>query len=348
MKRKMFYVFILLIIVLGFLFLVVGGKKESKEDKCTPKIELHGKEIVSLSLGSDYKDEGFKASCGKKDISKKVKVSNNFNSQKPGNYEIVYSTKYNGFKVISKRYIKVSSKPVYKDSYDKIDNTMHGWWSGNKKNHTRPAGGADINELKKYNAYFLGPNEKVLYLTFDEGGNDTYVKEIVEVLNKNDVKATFFLCGQYILDNKDLIKHMADTGHSIGNHTDNHYSMPSLATREKFNKYLAEVQMIEDSYRDITDKELDKVYRDPRVEWSYRDLQIIKDMGYKSFFYSADYMDFGNDVSKEYALNELMKRYHNGAIYLMHPKNKGNYEALDTFIKEMKKLGFRFDLVKNI
>ena len=43
-----------------------------------------------------------------------------------------------------------------------------------------------------------------------------------------------------------------------------------------------------------------------------------------------------------------MKRYHNGAIYLLHPKNKGNYEALDTFIKEMKKLGYRFDLVKNI
>ena len=43
---------------------------------------------------------------------------------------------------------------------------MHGWWSGNKKDHTRPAGGADINELKKYNAYFMGPNEKVLYLTF--------------------------------------------------------------------------------------------------------------------------------------------------------------------------------------
>ena len=134
---------------------------------------------------------------------------------------------------------------------------------------------------------------------------------------------------------------MADTGHSVGNHTDNHYSMPTLATREKFSKYLAEVKMIEDSYRDITGKELDKVYRDPRGEWSFRDLQIMKDLGYKSYFYSADYLDFEGDVSKEYALNELMKRYHNGAIYLMHPKNKGNYLALDSFIKEMKKLGYK-------
>ena len=350
MKRKMIYVLVVAILLFVLYFVLFGckNKKENVENKCIPKLELNGKEVVSLNLGNDYKEEGFKASCGKKDISSKVKISNDVNVKKAGNYEIVYSIKYNGMKAISKRYIKVSGKPIYKDSYDNNDNTMHGWWSGNKKDHSRPAGGADINELKKYNAYFLGPNEKVLYLTFDEGGNDTYVKEIVDVLNDNDVKATFFLCGQYILDNKKLIKHMADTGHSVGNHTDNHYSMPTLATRENFNKYLAEVQMIEDSYRDITGKELDKVYRDPRGEWSYRDLQIIKDMGYKSFFYSADYMDFGNDVSKEYALNELMKRYHNGAIYLMHPKNKGNYEALDTFIKEMKKLGYRFELVKNI
>lgn len=350
MKRKYIYILIVavLVFVLGFVLFGCNSKKENKTNKCVPKLELSGKEVISLSLGNSYKEEGYKASCGKKDISDKVKVTSNVNYVNAGNYETVYTVSYNGIKAVSKRYIKVSSTPIYKDSYDNIDNTVHGWWSGNKKDHTRPAGGADINELKKYNAYFMGPNEKVLYLTFDEGGNDTYVKEIVDVLNSNNVKATFFLCGQYILDNKELIKKMADTGHSVGNHTDNHYSMPTLATRENFNKYLAEVQMIEDSYRNITGKELDKVYRDPRGEWSYRDLQIMKDMGYKSYFYSADYMDFGGDVSKEYALNELMKRYHNGAIYLMHPKNKGNYEALDTFIKEMKKLGFRFDLVKNI
>ena len=59
-------------------------------------------------------------------------------------------------------------------------------------------------------------------------------------------------------------------------------------------------------------------------------------------------MDFGEDVSKAYALNELMKRYHNGAIYLLHPKNKGNYLALDSFIKELKKLGYKFDTIDNI
>ena len=93
---------------------------------------------------------------------------------------------------------------------------------------------------------------------------------------------------------------------------------------------------------------MEKVYRDPRGEWSYRDLQIMKDLGYKTYFYSADYLDYKEDVSKEKALNELTKRVHNGAIYLMHPKNKGNYEALDTFIKNMKNKDINLTLLKTL
>ena len=141
---------------------------------------------------------------------------------------------------------------------------------------------------------------------------------------------------------------MTNTGHSIGNHTYHHENMPSLATKNNFNKYLTEIKEVENAYYKITKKEMDKVYRDPRGEWSFRDLQIMKDLGYKTYFYSANYNDFSGTLTKEKALSEMTKRYHNGAIYLIHPNNKGNYEALETFIIEMKKQGYKFDLVKNI
>lgn len=236
----------------------------------------------------------------------------------------------------------------YRDEYDNEDNTSRGWWSGNRFDYSRPSGGADINELKKYDAYFLGPDKKIIYLTFDEGSYDTYVPQIVDVLNSNDVKATFFFCRNYIEKNSDLIKKIDDSGHSIGNHTYHHLNMPSLATKENFDKYLFEINEVEKSFKKITGKEMDKVYRDPRGEWSYRDLYIMKSLGYKSFFYSANYDDFSSVLSKEKALNEMLKRYHNGAIYLIHPNNRGNYEALDSFIKLMKEKGYSFDLVKNI
>ncbi len=316
----------------------------------TPKIILKGKHIVTINYGEKYKEDGFLAvDSVDGDITKNVVIINNSNYSNNEIYPIIYKVKNSkGVVAENRRYVKISSKPYYKDEYDNIDNKIRGWWANNKKDKKRPSGGADINVLKKYNTYYMGPDEKVLYLTFDEGALKTYVREIVDVLDKNDVKGTFFLCYKYIDSNADLIKKMVRKGHLIGNHTVNHKSMPTLATRKSFNEYIDEIKKVEDVYHKITGKKMKKIYRNPKGEWSFRDLQIMKDLGYRNYFYSSYYMDFGNDVGKEYALNELMKRYHNGAIYLLHPKNKGNYLALDSFINEMKKIGYRFDTVDNI
>lgn len=343
MMKKIF----LLVIILGLLIFLLYPKNDHNTTTI-PKITLKGKSVITLSLGETYKEDGYLAMNGKKNITDKVKVNSNIDYNKPGIYQITYEVKSNDLKAETFRFIKINDKPSYKANYDKIDNTSNGWWSGNKFNYTRPSGGANINELKKYNAFFLGDDEKVIYLTFDEGANDTYVKEIVEVLNENEVKGTFFLCERYILSHADLVRHMVNTGHLIGNHTSNHKNMPSLANKNTFDEYLNEVKSVEIAYKKVTGKEMEKVYRDPRGEWSYRDLQIMKDLGYRTYFYSANYLDWEGDTSLEYTLKELMKRYHNGAIYLLHPVNKGNYLALGPFIKEMKKLGFKFDIVSNI
>ena len=345
MKIKIIILSMVFFSLLLFIFLFTNHKEEG-----TPKILLKGDKIITINVGEKYKELGFRAvDSTYGDITSDVKVTNTINYNYPGTYEITYKVKNpSGVIAYNHRYIKIVSYPYYKDSYNKIDNTTRGWWATNRKDGTRPSGGADINELKKYRAYYMGPDEKTIYLTFDEGALDTYVKEIVDVLDRNNVKATFFLCYKFIENNKDLIRKMVKNGHLIGNHTANHNSMPSLATKDNFDKYLYEIKKVEDIYYEIIGQKMEKIYRDPKGEWSYRDLQIMKDLGYKSFFYSSYYMDFGNSVSKEYALNELTKRNHNGAIYLLHPKNKGNLEALDPFIKELKNKGYRFDIVKNI
>ncbi|MBR3198480.1 MAG: polysaccharide deacetylase family protein [Bacilli bacterium] len=247
-----------------------------------------------------------------------------------------------------KGFAYTNDSPFYKDEYENIDGITRYWWSGNKFDYRRPAGGADINELKNYNAFFLGPDQKILYLTFDEGSYQTYVNDIVDVLNRNGVKGTFFLCRNFIEVNKDLVKRIVESGHSIGNHTFHHLSMPNLANKENFKKFLEEIKEVEKVYKNITNKEIDKILRPPRGEWSFRMLQMLKDLNYKTYFYSANYNDFSGLLTKEKALNEMLKRYHNGAIYLIHPSNKGNYEALESFIIQMKKQGYTFGLVKDI
>lgn len=346
---KKTYLFILIIIIL-ITSIIIVFKINNKS--YTPNIKLNGNKIITINLGDTYKEDGFVASYKKRgDITDKVEIISEVNYNKPGTYQITYKVKHKGIISKERRFITITNKEnIYKTEYDNIDNTKKSWWPGNKKDGKRPADGAGATqeELKKYNAYYMGEDKKTIYLTFDEGSLQTYVKEIVDILNKNDVKSTFFLCKTFIVENPELINEMVKFGHSIGNHTANHKSMPDLATSNNFSKFLREIKEVEDAFYKITGKNIDKVYREPSGNYSYRSLQIIKDLGYSSYFWSASYLDFGGELSKEKALEEMKKRYHNGAIYLIHPNNKGNYLALDDFIKYMKNEGYSFDLVKNI
>lgn len=358
-KNKKIVIIIVVIIIAIIIFTcykTIQKTSRHSEKKIQNELTLilKGNTIMNLKVGDTYNEPGYQATDKNEgDLTNKVSVQSTLNTNMPGTYQITYViTNKNGEKTELKRFITVKGNQTkqYKDSYDKIDNTLKTWWSGNKKNHTRPEEGAGNTEevLKQYGAYYMGKDEKTIYLTFDEGSNDTYTEEIVDILNQNNVKATFFFCQGFMKDNPELMKKIAESGHSVGNHTANHYSMPSLANRTNFEKYVHEIEENEKTYQEITGKPMDKVYREPKGEYSYRSLQIIYDMGYKSYFWSADHYDFDYDVSKEKALEELTKRYHNGAIYLIHPKNKGNYEAMDNFIKNMKKLGYTFGLVKDI
>lgn len=323
------------------------------EDRIAPSLVLNGSSHIEITKGDVYKEMGVTAIDNVDgNISDKVKISGEVDTTKVGEYQLVYEIEdSSNNKSEITRTIEVKEKEItYLSSYDNLDNTVRDWWPGNKKDHNRPleGAGAKLEDIAPYNAYYIGPDEKTIYLTFDEGSNDTYLKEIVEVLNKLNVKATFFLCHHYIVSNPEVMKLLASSNQSVGNHTYHHKQMPLLATKENFKEYKNELEANDEAYFEITGKHMDKIYREPKGEWSYRSLQIAKDLGYKTFFWSASYLDFAGELSKSDALEKMMSQYHNGAIYLIHPVNKGNYLALEDFIKNMQNLGYQFGLVKDI
>lgn len=337
--------------VLTLVFLLLVLFKNKKEVNDYPSIELIGNNIINLKMNEDYIEPGYKATDSEDgDITKKVTVTNNINYDIPGTYEIMYEvTNSKKRKVKIKRFVNIEIENIsYKDEFDNTDNTTRQWGAKNKKDGTRSIGNATSEDLLKYNAYYIGSDEKKIYLTFDEGQNDTYLKEIVEVLNKKGIKATFFFCKNYIISNKELMKILVNNGHSVGNHTADHVDMTKLATRENYHKYINQIKQVEEAFKEVTGTNLDKVYREPKGVWSYRSLEIVKSLGYKTYFCSAAYVDFEGELSKEEALNLMTERIHNGAIYLIHPTNKGNYLALSDFIDEAVNRGYVFDLVKNI
>lgn len=342
---------IVFLVILIFLLLLIVLFKDKKQEKEYPIIELNGNNIITIKMNEEYEEPGYRALDSKDgNITKKVKVINNINYSVPGTYEVIYEvTNSRNKKYSIKRFVNLEIENIsYKDEYENIDNTTREWGAKNKKDGTRSIRNATSEELLKYNAYYIGSDEKKIYLTFDEGQNDTYVREILEVLNEKNVKATFFFCKSYIESNKELMKLLVNNGHSVGNHTANHKDMTKLATRENFQKYINQIKQVEDIFKEITGTNIDKVYREPKGVWSYRSLQIMKDLGYKTYFWSSAYVDFQGELSKEKAYNLMIERLHNGAIYLIHPNNKGNYLALGDFIDEVIKRGYTFDLVKNI
>ena len=316
-------------------------------DEVKPVITLID-DNVTILLNEEYKEPGYKAQDEYDgDLTDKVEIISGLKNNQVGTYKITYKVTDS-----SKNSTKISRvvnvvNTLYKDEYESIDNNMTGWYTSNRQDGSRPRE-SEIKKYKDQNVYFLGPDKKVIYLTFDEGGNITYVKEIVDILNKHNIDATFFFSRNYISNNPDLMKKIINSGHSIGNHTVNHLSMPSLATKDKFDSYYSELKETEIAFMQATGKPMEKLFRYPMGEYSNRTMNIMKSMGYKSIFWSVAYKDWDADYNKEYSLNNMKKQLHNGAIYLIHPKCRGNYEALEDFINYATDLGYKFDLVKNI
>lgn len=323
-------------------------------DTTAPKLKLKEPQNLRVFENGTFQDPGYQAVDNYEgDITSKVMVKNDVDMEHTGTYKITYTVSDSSGNVTKKtRKVEVCADPTKTKVYynfDDYDNKAEEWWFNKSTKHQRTTAARDEAFLAKYDAYYLGKDEKVIYLTFDEGGNDiTYIKEIADVLNKNDVKATFFLTRNYIKNEAPFMNDLVKHGHLIANHTWHHYDMPLLANSKDIDKFVREITETEKTYMEVTGEPMKKCFRFPKGGMSERSLRIMQELGYKTFFWSHAYYDFAQDVSGDESYKTMMDHYHNGAIYLLHPSNKGNYEAMDKFIKEMKKLGYRFETVENI
>lgn len=104
------------------------------------------------------------------------------------------------------------------------------WGLSFRQDGSAPVGNGDAAHLRQYDAAYIGDTgQKVLYLTFDAGYENGNTAKILDILQKHQVPAAFFLVGNYIEKNADLVRRMAEEGHIVGNHTMHHYDMSKLS-----------------------------------------------------------------------------------------------------------------------
>ena len=205
-----------------------------------------------------------------------------------------------------------------------------------------PVGPANAAALRQYDAAYLGDTgEKVLYLTFDAGYENGCTAKILDVLKKQEVPAAFFLVGNYIEKNADLVRRMVAEGHTVGNHTMHHYDMSKLTEPAAFQK---ELTALETLYKETIGQPMKKYYRPPQGTYSEENLKLAKEMGYKTVFWSLAYVDWNNDQqpTKEQAFAKLLPRVHDGAVVLLHSTSVTNAEILDELLTKWKEMGYEF------
>ena len=211
-----------------------------------------------------------------------------------------------------------------------------------------PTGPASAEQLGRYDAAYMGdPSEKVLYLTFDAGYENGHTEKILDVLKKHEVPAAFFLVGNYIEKNADLVRRMVDEGHIVGNHTMHHPDMSKLADKAAFSKELTD---LENLFREATGKELPKYYRPPQGIYSEENLKMAQELGYKTVFWSLAYADWDNQAqpSKDTAFAKLLPRTHNGAVVLLHSTSATNAEILDELLTKWEQQGYTFQSIDKL
>lgn len=177
---------------------------------------------------------------------------------------------------------------------------------------------------------------KVVYLTFDDGPTPDVTEQILEVLDKYSVKASFFCCGQNADANPELLKKIADEGHTIGYHSYSHKDI----LKTKPSDWLADVER-KSALSDV------KLFRPPYGRILFRHYRSLKSR-YKFVFWDVMSYDYDVTRSSESIMSLLEKSVRDGSVVVFHDKEKckeNTLAVLPQFIELMKSKGYSFGVL---
>lgn len=177
---------------------------------------------------------------------------------------------------------------------------------------------------------------KVVYITFDDGPTPDVTEQILEVLDKYSVKASFFCCGQNADVNPGLLKKIADEGHTIGYHSYSHKDI----MKTKPSEWLADVER----KSAVSDT---KLFRPPYGRILFRHYRRLKSK-YKFVFWDVMSYDYDVTRSPESIMSLLEKSVREGSVVVFHDKGKckeNTLAVLPQFIELMKSKGYSFGVL---
>lgn len=223
-----------------------------------------------------------------------------------------------------------------------LDNTAIPWGMGPSRDEfNRPVTALQYqDEYRDFNVDFIVPTEeKVIYLTFDEGYENGFTPSILDTLKRHNARGIFFVTYHFAESCPDLVRRMIDEGHIVGNHTIHH---PSDGMQAHDIDY--QTHEVTDMHTYIKDNfQYDMfLFRYPTGMFSRQSLGVVSNCGYRSVFWSFAYPDWDpdNQPAPSEALTKLETSLHPGAIYLLHAVSATNESIMDEFLTYVESQGY--------
>lgn len=183
------------------------------------------------------------------------------------------------------------------------------------------------------------PERRKIALTFDDGPHPVYTKEMLDVLEQEQVPATFFLLGENIEQYGEEVQEIAEQGHLIGNHTWHHVQINTLSLEEA----MREIQAVSDLVEELTGTGTTYV-RPPFGTWNP---QLEEELDMIPVLWTIDTLDWTTG-NVDWIVEKTIQSAGENDIILMHDSYKSSVQAAERIIKRLKAEGFEFVTVDEV
>jgi polysaccharide deacetylase family sporulation protein PdaB len=197
---------------------------------------------------------------------------------------------------------------------------------------------------KELPVYSVDTDQKVIAITFDSAWGTEDLADILEILQKHQVVATFFVTGDFVENYPEEVKMIVKSGHELGNHGDTHAHMTQLS-REEMKQ---ELEGCHQKVQELTGISME-LMRPPYGDYNDDVILVSKECGYYPIQWSIDSLDW-----KDYGVEDMIQRVtthkelKNGAIVLLHNGTKYTKDALDQILTGLEEQGYTFISVSKL
>lgn len=190
--------------------------------------------------------------------------------------------------------------------------------------------------------YKVDTDDKKISLSFDVAWGSSNIDDILEILDKHNAKATFFLVGSWVDDNEELVKKIHSKGHELGNHSNTHSNTTVLSDKD----IVEEIEITSEKISSLVDEEV-SLYRPPFGEIDDKTMDICKSLGYKVVKWDIDSLDW-KEIGSHNITDRVIRNSQPGSIVLFHANVNGVKHYLDDILTKLKNDSYEMVTVSDL